>query len=117
MEKKNNSFSPLLAKLMEHPEELIGLLSGMAQLTSSSDTKEETDAPESIAEALPESEDVSQATDDGTVPTGAFEVSTARKRKKREMLCAIKPYIKTEKKAQIDRILQAVELIDLFKKQ
>ena len=118
MEKKQgNSFSPFLAKLMEHPEELIGLLSGIAQLSSQGSKEETEPTEEETAPVLAEAESEKAVSDAPTVPAGSFGVSAGKKRKKREMLCAIKPYIKSEKKTQIDRILQAVELIDLFKKQ
>lgn len=131
-EKKGHTLQGILSKLLEHPEQLLGVLHLIGSFTSGD--KGETDT----TVFLPE-EEVSQEEDETTLDTveevfaegtentdiaqepvssqneETVAVSARPKHRRREMLVAIKPYIKDSKRGQVDRILHAAELVELLR--
>ena len=130
-EKKGNTLQGILGKLLEHPEQLLGVLHLIGSFASMD--KGETDTTVLLPEEEVSQEDettldtVEEVFAEGTEDTGIAQepvssqneetvaVSARPKHRRREMLVAIKPYIKDSKRGQIDRILHAAELVELLR--
>ena len=131
-EKKGHTLQGILGKLLEHPEQLLGVLHLIGSFASGD--KGETDTTvllpeEEISQAeeettSDEAEEVfaedTENTDIAQEPVSSqneetVAVSARPRHRRREMLVAIKPYIKDSKRGQIDRILHAAELVELLR--
>ena len=124
-EKKSAPFQGMLEKILEHPEQLLGAISVLQGMR---DTPTPTFSEGAgIADTAKENLDASPtASEDGAqeqnehqesqaTPTFSGDMRGKGKHRKRELLCAIKPYLKEDKKAQLERILHMADLLTLIK--
>ena len=129
-----------LDRLLGNPELITGLLSLFGSRWMGESHNEESEDPrpdaaeaaavftdteaDSVAEELPllsEAMDETTAADvrDGreSVPAaGVPSVHEKGRGRKREMLCALKPYMSRSRCDMVDRILHAADLVDLFRR-
>ena len=124
-EKKGSPLGDILGKILEHPETLIGVLSLLQGFKDSAlgETVSKENIP--IDAAVPTFQEVEESGEASLleseqdtaeeIPVSLPEKPTSNHRK-RQILCAIKPYAKSDKQGQIDRILHAAELVELIRK-
>ena len=124
-EKKGSPIGDIFGKILEHPETLVGVLSLLQGLkdttlgeTASSESPPDNEAIPTFQEGEEEAEVSLLESEQDTaeeIPVSHPEKPTSSHRK-RQILCAIKPYTKSGKQGQIDRILHAAELVELIRK-
>ena len=119
-EKRGNGFSEILEKLLAHPESLLGIVSLLQGAKESGQTEaqaEEKDQEAFFSFAAEEQEGEKELPSEMETVREAVDPpkASAKGKRKRDILCAIRPYAHGKKQAQIDRILHAAELVALLK--
>ena len=102
--------SRILGIIMENPE-IIDKIRQMAQTDENSDSETETAASPAPTEAkLPEN---------GAAETDSVKTSAAPKeydkKRRHDLLCAIKPYVSPQRSRAIDTMLSVVEVFEIMK--
>ncbi len=110
--------SKIIGVIMENPE-LIGKIRSLAQ--NDADGKEAKADP-AADEKAQESEAVMKETSDKDtkeasvlIKSGGAKESHREKRKHRELLCALKPYVSKERAKTIDTFVSVIEIVGLMK--
>ena len=120
-EKRGNGFSEILEKLLAHPESLLGIVSLLqggkdgGHIETAAQEKTEEEALISVASEEQESEKELPREIETLAKAPTPLKASAQGKRKRDILCAIRPYAHSKKQAQIDRILHAAELVALLK--
>ena len=105
--------SKILGIIMENPE-IIEKVKEMAQIGEKDRTKNETDtatapAQTDMTEGLPES------APNETAEVSAVPSHNRDKKRRHDLLCAIKPYVSAERGRAIDTMLSVVEVLEIMK--
>ena len=102
--------SKILGIIMENPE----IIEKIKQMASGNEKTEATSATEeAIADQPPKTEPATAS------PSEASEASAATrgrdKKRRHDLLCAIKPYVSAERSRAIDTMLSVVEVLEIMK--
>lgn len=102
--------SRILGIIMENPE-IIEKIRQMAQTDDTSETEIETSASPAPQEAQP-AENEEKETDS---PKTSAPPRECDKKRRHDLLCAIKPYVSPQRSRAIDTMLSVVEVFEIMK--
>lgn len=106
---ENQDISKIIGIIMENPD-LIARIKSLANENGEPDTKP-TPIVEEAAVINTAAESPSTVTDSATY------TKAQSKRKRRELLSALKPYVKDERAKAIDTMLSVIDVIDVMKER
>jgi len=105
---ENQDLSKIIGIIMENPD-LIARIKSLADNTEvSADSSE-------IKEALTESSENKSKTDDDVSAASVTYSKAQSKKRRRELLSALKPYVRSERAKAIDTMLSVIDVLDVMK--
>ena len=107
--------SKILGIIMENPE-IIEKIKAMAQTGEKDSLKTEATA-EVIADHTDKTEDASESAETKTAEVSAAALRARGKKRRHDLLCAIKPYVSSERGRAIDTMLSVVEVFEIMKER
>lgn len=106
----NQDISKIIGIIMENPD-LIARIKSLADGGGEA-KKEEEPASAEKRDATPSTEAVSAVSGEGVT-----YAKPQSKKMRRELLCALKPYVKSERAKAIDTMLSVIDVIDVMKER
>lgn len=107
--------SKILGIIMENPE-IIEKIKAMAQTGEKDSLKTEATA-KVIADRTDKTEDNSESAETKTAEVSAAALRARGKKRRHDLLCAIKPYVSSERGRAIDTMLSVVEVFEIMKER
>ena len=99
--------SKIVGLIMENPK-LIAEISNLAK--SGSETTSELQKPFEMEKKEPQASE-------STAPAVTYTDTKPRKSRRSELLCAMKPYLSSERAKALDSVLTIAEILDLMKER
>ena len=107
--------SKILGIIMENPE-IIEKIKAMAQSGEKEGIQTEMTA-ETIAEHTDKIDGSSESAETKTAEVSAAALRARGKKRRHDLLCAIKPYVSSERGRAIDTMLSVVEVFEILKER
>ena len=107
--------SKILGIIMENPE-IIEKIKAMAQTGEKDSLKTEATA-EVIGDHTDKTEGTSESAETKTAEVSAAALRARDKKRRHDLLCAIKPYVSSERGRAIDTMLSVVEVFEIMKER
>ncbi len=104
--------SKILGIIMENPE-IIEKIKDLAATSKNEDTKEASESAAVKISDAPES-DLPKDVDNTSIETSA-KPAVNTKKKRHDLLCAIKPYVSEGRGKAIDTMLSVIDVLDIMK--
>lgn len=114
----STDISKIIGLIMENPD----IIEKIKNLASGDNSSQESDG-EQIEIQAPKSEnteitaDAKSAAPESTAEVSATYKRQADKKRRSELLCALKPYVSKERSRAIDTMLSVIEVLDIMKER
>ena len=109
--------SKIISAVSENPELIAGFKSLFSSSVFKSDSKE--DEREKTEEPIEEAKNVFKENTENmekeSVAVAKMSESAVRKKRRKELLCALKPYVCNERSKAIDTMLSLTDVLDILK--